>query len=116
MTPRERQVYDFIGETIRTRGISPSTREIMAMLGVASTSNVDRIVKGLEKKGHIRRTPYAKRALRLADADQQQILERMYRAREIILAEVARLEAADPATARRLRAAADQLTSTGEAA
>jgi SOS-response transcriptional repressors (RecA-mediated autopeptidases) len=62
LTPKQRQVYRYI--VLETeRGRSPSYREIAAAVGLKSKGGIARLVRGLEKRGHIRRLPDRARAL-----------------------------------------------------
>ena len=51
-----RRAQEYIGETQRKEGRSPSYREIMRALGMSSLNLVQRYVFALEKQGRIRRT------------------------------------------------------------
>jgi repressor LexA len=55
LTRRQRQVYDFIDEFVRTHGYSPSFEEIGAGLGLSSLATVHKHVSNLEKKGLLKR-------------------------------------------------------------
>lgn len=66
LTKRQRQVYEFIREKIRTRGYGPTVREIGAEFDIASPNGVMCHLKALEKKGLIRREPNMSRAIQMA--------------------------------------------------
>jgi repressor LexA len=55
LTRRQRQVYDFIDEFVRTNGYSPSFEEIGVGLGLSSLATVHKHISNLEKKGLLRR-------------------------------------------------------------
>ena len=50
LTQKQQQVYDFIKEEIKTKGIPPSIREICSATGLSSTSSVHLHLATLEKK------------------------------------------------------------------
>ena len=71
MTDKEKFIYDYITETIRHDGYSPSVRDIKESLGIKSTSTVHSYLERLEKKGYITRESGKSRTLRVeAIADQ----------------------------------------------
>jgi repressor LexA len=53
LTPRQRQIIQFIETSLRDHGYSPSMREIGDAAGLASTSSVSHQLSVLEKKGVI---------------------------------------------------------------
>ena len=61
LTPRQKEIYDFLLKTIREKGYAPSIPEIGAKYKIASTNGVSDHLKALEKKGYIRRV--GKRAI-----------------------------------------------------
>lgn len=66
LTTRQREVYDFIREKIRTRGYGPTVREIGTQFKISSPNGVMCHLKALEKKGLINREPNMSRAIMLA--------------------------------------------------
>jgi repressor LexA len=66
LTSRQREVYDFIREKIRTRGYGPTVREIGTEFDIKSPNGVMCHLKALEKKGLINREPNMSRAIQLA--------------------------------------------------
>lgn len=66
LTTRQREVYDFIREKIRTRGYGPTVREIGTHFQISSPNGVMCHLKALEKKGLINREPNMSRAIMLA--------------------------------------------------
>jgi repressor LexA len=66
LTSRQREVYDFIREKIRTRGYGPTVREIGTNFKISSPNGVMCHLKALEKKGLINREPNMSRAIMLA--------------------------------------------------
>jgi repressor LexA len=66
LTQRQREVYEFIREKIRSRGYGPTVREIGSNFGISSPNGVMCHLKALEKKGLINREPNMSRAIMLA--------------------------------------------------
>lgn len=64
LTDRQKQVLDFISESIRARGYPPTLREIGERMGIRSTNGVNDHLKALEKKGYLEREDLKSRALR----------------------------------------------------
>jgi repressor LexA len=67
LTDRQRQVYDFISESILERGNPPTIREIGKRFQISSTNGVRSILGALIKKGYIRKTPLVSRGIELAE-------------------------------------------------
>ncbi|MEW6059746.1 MAG: transcriptional repressor LexA [Actinomycetota bacterium] len=63
VTPRQRRILEFIGETVRTRGYPPTVREIGEAVGLTSSSSVHSQLANLERKGLLRRDPTKPRAI-----------------------------------------------------
>lgn len=55
LTKRQRQVYDYIADFVRSKGYSPSFEEIGGALGLSSLATVHKHVTNLEDKGLIKR-------------------------------------------------------------
>ncbi|HWB00438.1 MAG TPA: transcriptional repressor LexA [Pirellulales bacterium] len=66
LTERQREVYGFIRDKIRSRGYGPTVREIGTQFGISSPNGVMCHLKALEKKGLISREPNMSRAIMLA--------------------------------------------------
>ena len=64
LTDRQRQVLDFISDSIRKRGYPPTLREIGSHFGIRSTNGVNDHLRALEKKGFLQREDLKSRALR----------------------------------------------------
>jgi repressor LexA len=64
LTKRQREVLDFISESIRKRGYPPTLREIGSHFGIRSTNGVNDHLRALEKKGFLHRDDLKSRALR----------------------------------------------------
>ncbi len=72
LTGRQKQVLDFISESIRTRGYPPTLREIGERMGIRSTNGVNDHLKALEKKGYLQRQDLKSRALRVIDSGEEE--------------------------------------------
>jgi repressor LexA len=64
LTDRQREVLDFISDSIRKRGYPPTLREIGSHFGIRSTNGVNDHLRALEKKGYLHREDLKSRALR----------------------------------------------------
>ena len=65
LTPRQRQVLEFIDGEVRSRGYPPSVREIGEAIGLSSSSTVHAHLAALQDKGFLRRDPTKPRAIEL---------------------------------------------------
>jgi len=63
LTPRQRQVLEFIDAEVRRRGYPPSVREIGEAVGLSSSSTVHAHLSALQDKGFIVRDPTKPRAI-----------------------------------------------------
>ena len=63
LTPRQRQVLEFIDAEVRQRGYPPSVREIGEAVGLSSSSTVHAHLAALQDKGYLVRDPTKPRAL-----------------------------------------------------
>jgi repressor LexA len=64
LTPRQKQILDFIASMIQKRGYPPSLREIAEHFDIAGVRAVEKHVQALERKGYLRKGAGA-RALEL---------------------------------------------------
>jgi SOS-response transcriptional repressor LexA len=55
LTPKQRELLDYIEAYSQESGASPSYQQMMERLGLHSKSGVHRLVKALEERGHISR-------------------------------------------------------------
>lgn len=69
LSPRQREILDFIVAEVTRTGVVPSYREIGASLGIDSTNAVSDHIKALIKKGYVERVgePGRPRSLRLTE-------------------------------------------------
>lgn len=67
LSPRQRDMLDYIRTSLDQRGVVPSYREIGAALGIGSTNAVSDHIKALMRKGYLERVgePGRPRSLRL---------------------------------------------------
>jgi len=65
LTPRQREVLDYISQMIKKSGIPPTIREIGKKFGISSTNGVRGILSSLVKKGYIKRKPLVSRGIEL---------------------------------------------------
>jgi repressor LexA len=77
ITPRQRQVLEFIESQMRDRGFPPSVREIGEAVGLTSPSTVHSHLNTLQKLGYLRRDPTKPRAIEVRwDSNSGAIMER----------------------------------------
>jgi repressor LexA len=63
LTPRQRQILEFVDAEVRQRGYPPSVREIGKAVGLTSTSTVHAHLSALVAKGYLQRDATKPRAL-----------------------------------------------------
>ena len=57
MTPKQRQLYDWICAFVATHGYSPTYRQMAAAVGLKSVAGIHRIVTALAERGYVTRVP-----------------------------------------------------------
>ncbi|MEX1288217.1 MAG: transcriptional repressor LexA, partial [Acidimicrobiia bacterium] len=67
LSTRQREVLDFIRDTVADRHYPPSVREIGEALGLSSPSTVHAHLSALVKYGYLRRDPTKPRAIEVVD-------------------------------------------------
>jgi repressor LexA len=67
LTPRQRQILDWIRGFLEARGMPPTRAEIAAGLGFSTPSSAEDHLQALARKGAIELVPGASRGLRLLD-------------------------------------------------
>lgn len=65
LTKKEKLVFDYLVQSINENGYAPSVRDIVASLGIKSTSSVHLYLHNLEAKGYIEQDAGKKRTLRI---------------------------------------------------
>ncbi|MFY9553498.1 MAG: transcriptional repressor LexA [Blastocatellia bacterium] len=63
VTPRQRQIYDFLCRYCEARGFAPTMAEIGKQFKLSSPASVHHILSGLEREGLIRRIPNVSRGI-----------------------------------------------------
>lgn len=71
LSPRQREVLDFIKVRLQTHSMPPTVREIGEHFGIKSTNGVRCIITALHKKGYINRTARSSRGLILTELGQE---------------------------------------------
>ena len=67
ITPKQREILDFLKKEILMKGYPPAVREICEAVHLKSTSSVHSHLETLEKNGYIRRDPTKPRAIEIMD-------------------------------------------------
>jgi SOS-response transcriptional repressor LexA len=67
VTDRWQLVLDFIRAYVRRHGVSPSYEVMAKSLGLKSRANMHRIVRRLEKEGHLKVAPRKFYGLKVVD-------------------------------------------------
>lgn len=67
LTDRQKEILDFIRETVAASGMPPTVAEITAAMGVNSTNGIRGHLQALARKGAIELIPNASRGIRLLD-------------------------------------------------
>lgn len=65
LTPRQREVYEYIRRFTEGQGYAPTIAEIRAHLGLSSPATVHQLLSVLEREGLIRRIKHASRGIEL---------------------------------------------------
>lgn len=73
LTDRQRQVLEFIRNTVAGRGYPPSVREIGEALGLSSPSTVHSHLSSLVRAGYLRRDPTKPRAIEVVEPETSHI-------------------------------------------
>lgn len=69
ITDKQKEILEYIKETILGKGYPPSVREICEAVKLKSTSSVHSHLESLEKNGYIRRDPTKPRTIEILDDD-----------------------------------------------
>lgn len=69
ITPRQRELLDYLNRFITTQGQAPTIAETCAHLGLRSPSTVHHLLTALERERLIRRIPNAARGIEIISAD-----------------------------------------------
>lgn len=71
LTSRQQAVLTFMRRHVAELGYPPSIREIGREVGLKSTSSVHHVLRALDMKGYVQRSPEKVRALTLLHAEPQ---------------------------------------------
>jgi repressor LexA len=66
LTDRQKEVLEYIDQSLREKGYPPSVREIAGALGLTSPATVHNHLNTLEDKGYIKRDPTKPRAMEVS--------------------------------------------------
>ena len=69
ITDKQREILEYIRDTILAKGYPPAVREICEAVHLQSTSSVHSHLETLEKNGYIRRDPTKPRTIEILDDD-----------------------------------------------
>ena len=69
ITEKQKEILEYIKETILKKGYPPAVREICEAVNLKSTSSVHSHLETLEKNGYIRRDPTKTRTIEILDDD-----------------------------------------------
>src|SRR3954462_14494868 len=69
VTPRQRQVYDFIARYIEVHKLPPTIAEIGGQFKMSSSASVHSILSALEREGLIKRIPNVSRGIELIEPE-----------------------------------------------
>jgi len=75
LTPRQKQILEFVKKYMHEKGYPPSVREIGENVGLSSSSTVHGHLSRLEEKGYLRRDLSKPRALELLE-DEERALQK----------------------------------------
>ena len=67
ITTKQKEILEYIKNTILSKGYPPAVREICEAVGLRSTSSVHAHLETLEKNGYIRRNPSKPRCIEIVD-------------------------------------------------
>ena len=77
ITDKQREILEYIRDTILAKGYPPAVREICEAVHLKSTSSVHSHLETLEKNGYIRRDPTKPRAIEIMDDSFQLVRHEM---------------------------------------
>jgi len=72
LTPRQKQVYDFVCRFIELKHYAPTIAEIREQFGLSSPASVHQLLSALEREGLIRRIPHASRGIEIVKQEGQE--------------------------------------------
>ena len=69
LTPKQREIYEFIKKEVRSKGVPPTIREMGKAVGLSSTSSIHLHLNNLEAKGYIDRPKSKNRCIEILEDD-----------------------------------------------
>src|SRR3989344_2959414 len=69
LTPRQKQILDFITASTKKRGYAPSLEEIKKRLKLNSVSNIHQHISALQEKGYLDKQKNSKRGIAIPEAE-----------------------------------------------
>src|SRR3989344_1885644 len=69
LTPRQKQILDYVQKYSRKNGYSPSLEEIARHFRLNSVATVHQHIKALEQKGYLERQPNQQRSMEVAKTE-----------------------------------------------
>lgn len=69
LTPKQREIYEFIKKEVRSKGVPPTIREMGKAVGLSSTSSIHLHLNSLEAKGYIARPKSKNRCIEILEDD-----------------------------------------------
>jgi repressor LexA len=82
LTPRQKEVLDFLVQFSEERGYSPSFEEIASGVGLASLATVHKHITALEQKGYLQRRFNESRSIEISADYKREERERLHPARQ----------------------------------
>lgn len=76
LSPRQRQILEYIRQVSRERNYPPSVREIGQAVGLSSSSTVQNHLNQLERRGYVRRDASKSRTIEVARDEEVERLRR----------------------------------------
>jgi len=70
ITPRQKQILDYLTRYIGANGYAPTMKEIGKQFKLSSPASVHHILSGLERQGAIRRVPNISRGIEIIETEQ----------------------------------------------
>lgn len=96
LTPRQREVYEWIRAFVARKGYGPSVRELAEGLHITSPNGVLAHLKAMERKGFIRRDQKTSRSIVLLEVEPPGELERLREALQSVVDRLAPIPPEDP--------------------
>lgn len=70
VTPRQREVYDYLCRFIDAHGLAPTIAQIQLQFGLKAPSTVHQLLSALDREGLIKRTPNVSRGIEIVKRDE----------------------------------------------